>query len=74
MTVGEKNIALNIDKEVGVSQDIPVSGTPLLLAPTDGESTSSIPRGTVIVLIMLGVFLVIGIFILIKQLRGSDNR
>jgi hypothetical protein len=41
VVVGEKNIALNIDKSQGTSDAQPVSGTPLQLAPE--SSTSSDP-------------------------------
>lgn len=72
VTVGEKNVALNIDKEKGVSQDLPLSGTPLLLGPEDLVTKSTLPTGTIVVLAVIGVLVVIGVFILIKQLKGSD--
>lgn len=73
VTVGEKNIALNIDKEKGVSQDLPLSGTPLLLSPADLATNSTLPTGTIAVLAVIGVLVVIGVFILIRQLRGSGT-
>ena len=74
VTVGEKNVALNIDKEKGVSQDIPFLGTPLPLGPADLETKSPLPTGTIAVLAVIGVLVVIGVFIFIKQLRGSGGR
>ncbi|MFN8381246.1 MAG: cohesin domain-containing protein [Anaerolineales bacterium] len=73
VTVGEKNVALNIDKEKGVSQDLPLSGTPLLLSPADLATNSTLPTGTIAVLAVIGVLVVIGVFILIRQLRGSGT-
>jgi hypothetical protein len=74
VTVGEKNIALNIDKEKGVSQDLPLSGTPLPLAPAGIEKSSTLPTGTIAVLVVIGVLVLIGVFIFIKQIKGSDSR
>jgi hypothetical protein len=74
VTVGEKNIALNIDTEKGVSQDLPFSGTPLPLGPAGLVTKSTLPTGTVAVLAVIGVLVLIGVFILIKQLRGSGVR
>ncbi len=74
VTVGEKTVALNIDKEVGISQNIEVSGTPLVLGPNIAPtSDSAIPTGTITVLAVLGVLVLIGVFILIKQLNGPSN-
>jgi hypothetical protein len=73
VTVGEKNIALNIDKEKGVSQNLPFSGTPLPLGPADLATRSTLPTGTIAVLAVIGVLVVIGVFIFIKQLKGSDT-
>lgn len=74
VTVGEKNIALNIDKEKGVSQDLPFSGTPLPLGPADLVTKSTLPTGTIVVLVVIGVLVMIGVLIFIKQLRGSGSR
>ncbi len=74
VTVGEKIIALNIDKEKGVSQDLPLSGTPLPLAPAGIETSSTLPTGTIAVLVVIGVLVLIGVFIFIKQIKGSDSR
>lgn len=74
VTAGEKNIALNIDKEKGVSQDLPLSGTPLLLAPPDLVTKSTLPTGTIVVLAVIGLLVLIGVFILIKQLSAPGGR
>ncbi len=74
VVVGEKNISLNIDKEVGVSQDVQVSGTPLLLSPDGAQPASTMPAGTMAVLAVLGILVVAGIFILIKQLSGPGSQ
>lgn len=74
VTVGEKNIALNIDKEKGTPQDIPLSGTPLPLEPMDLVTGPSLSTGTVVVLAFIAVLVVIGVFIFINQLRGLGGR
>lgn len=74
VTVGEKNIALNIDKEKGVSQDLPLLGTPLPLGLNGLETSSTLPTGMIVVLGVIGVLVLIGVFILIKQLSGSGKR
>jgi len=70
VTIGEKTIALTIDKERGTSNIPPVSGTPLILGevPTSG---SSIPAWLIILLsILLGGG---GMFWVFKLLRkGTD--
>ncbi len=74
VTVGEKNVVLSIDKEKGVSQDLPLSGTPLPLGPAGIETSSTLPTGTIAVLAVIGVLVVIGVFIFIKQIRGLGSR
>jgi len=74
VTVGEKNVALNVDKEKGVSQNLPLSGTPLPLGPTDLVTSSTLPTGTIVVLTVIGVLVVIGVIIFIRQLGGSGSR
>ena len=73
VTVGEKNIALTVDKEKGVSQDLPFLGTPLPLGPADLVTKSTLPTGTIAVLALIGVLVLIGVFIFIKQLKGSGS-
>lgn len=74
VVIGEKNIALNIDKEKGVSQEVPLLGTPLPLGPAGLETNSTLPTGTIAVLAVIGVLVVIGVFIFIKQIKGSSGQ
>ena len=74
VTVGEKNIALNIDKEKGASQELPFLGTPLPLGPAGLETKSTLPTGTIVVLTVIGVLVVIGVFIFLKLLKGSGSQ
>lgn len=60
VTIGEKNIALNIDNAAGTAQDQPTLGTPLALSP-QGPSEAKDPIVTQALLVMLLV--VVGIFI-----------
>ncbi len=57
-----------------MSQDLPLSGTPLPLGPTDLVTSSTLPTGTIVVLTVIGVLVVIGVIIFIRQLRGSGSR
>ena len=77
ISVGANKVSLNIDKAKGEAQELPVfSGTPLALAPntiaTD-NNRSTLPSGTIGVLSVLGVVLLVGVFILIRQLRNSSS-
>lgn len=75
VTMGEKAIPLAVSAEKGTSQDAPLLGTPLPLGTGPASTTQAgLPTGTVIVLIIIGVFILIGIFILIRILRGDGNR
>jgi hypothetical protein len=69
VTVGEKNIALNIDKAIGTSATQAVSGTPLILGTTPPpSSSSSIPAWAIILLtILLGGGVMFGVFKLLRQ-------
>ncbi|NWF63798.1 MAG: hypothetical protein HXY38_05775 [Chloroflexi bacterium] len=74
VTLGEKTIPLAISAEQGVSQDLPLLGTPLPLGTEpDSESPASLPTGTVIVLIFIGLLLLVGVFFLIRILRGEKT-
>ena len=67
VTVGEKNIALNIDKERGTSATQPVSGTPLILGETPPPD-SSFPTWLLVLLgILLGGGVMFGVFKLLRQ-------
>jgi len=74
ITVGANKLSLNIDKAVGTAQELPaVSGTPLSLAPNTISTTPALPRGTIGVMVVLGIVLIAGIFILIRQLRSTSS-
>jgi hypothetical protein len=74
VTIGAGKIPLNIDKEQGVAQELPVSsGTPLSLAPNAIATKPVLPSGTIGVMAVLGIVLVAGIFILIRQVRAASN-
>jgi hypothetical protein len=67
---GEKNIALNIDKEKGVSATQAISGTPLLLGevPPPPAASSSIPAWAIILFtVLLGGGVMFGVFKLLRQ-------
>ena len=67
VTVGEKNIALNIDKAIGISATQPVSGTPLVLGEVPPPA-SSFPAWAIILLaILLGGGVMFGVFKLLGQ-------
>lgn len=76
ISLGANKVSLNIDAAKADAQELPVlSGTPLSLAPNtlSAENTQTLPSGTIGVISVLGVILLAGIFILIRQLRGSSN-
>lgn len=75
VSLGEKNLTLSVSAEKGTSQDTPLLGTPLPLgAEPDPVSSSSLPAGTAIILTIIGVLLLIGIFVLIRILRGDGTQ
>jgi hypothetical protein len=67
--VGEKNIALDIDKTIGVSATQAVSGTPLILGETPPPAgDTSFPIWAIILLtILLGGGAMFGVFKLLRQ-------
>jgi hypothetical protein len=68
VTVGEKNIALNVDKAIGTAATQPASGTPLILGTTPPPASSSIPAWAIILLtILLGGGVMFGVFKLLRQ-------
>lgn len=73
VTIGEKSVALAVSAEQGSSSDAPPIGTPLALGLEQPGSAFALPTGTLIVLGIIGFLLVIGIFILIRILRGNNN-
>lgn len=74
VSLGEKTIAVAISAEQGSAQDLPLLGTPLPLGvePVSTSSTS-LPTGTLIVLVVIGILLVIGIIVLIRILKGDGS-
>lgn len=75
VTMTEKTIAIAVSAEKGTSQDAPLLGTPLPLgAEPDSSNSPSLPAGTTIILAVIGVILLVGIFVLIRILRGENTR
>lgn len=72
VSIGENVISIYISREKGVSDDPPLLGPPLDLGVQ--TETPGLPAGTIIVLAILGVFLVIGIFVFVRILRGEGER
>jgi hypothetical protein len=77
VSMGASKIPLNIDNEQGnVQEPQALSGTPLSLAPNAIDTTNnnrSLPAGMIGILSVLGIILLAGIFILIRQLKSSSN-
>lgn len=70
VTIGEKNVALNIDKAQGTSDSQPVSGTPLLLAPEPSStSTDPIIPSRTIALLVAGIGIGGAIIVAVKFFR-----
>lgn len=73
VSIGEKTAPLAISAEKGSPADLPLLGTPMSMSVEPDGSDSSLPTGTIIVLAIIGVLLLVGIFILIRILKGNDN-
>lgn len=70
VVIGEKNIVLNVDKEVGVAATPPMSGTPLILGEVPAPA-SSLPVWLVaLISIILGGGVIFWVF---KLLRKGSN-
>jgi hypothetical protein len=70
VTLGEKSIALNIDKERGVSDTLPVSGTPLIL----GEVPSPASTFPIWLIVLLSIIVGGGVmFWVFKLLRKGES-
>jgi hypothetical protein len=67
VTVSEKNIALNIDKELGVSATQAVSGTPLILGEVPPPAASFPTWAVVLLAILLGGGIMFGVFKLLQK-------
>ncbi|MBI2332831.1 MAG: hypothetical protein HYU84_11855 [Chloroflexi bacterium] len=74
VSMGEKTVTLAVSAEKGTSQDAPLLGTPLPLgAEPDPSNSSSLPAGTAVILAVIGVLLLVGIFVLVRILRGEGT-
>lgn len=74
VTVNPQAVPLAVSAEKGTSQDSPLLGTPLPLAADPASSSGSLPTATVIVLAAIGVIILIGIFVLLRILRGDSSK
>lgn len=75
VSLNENPVTLAISAERGSSQDAPLLGTPLPLGTEPNSSTLGfLPTGTMIVLSIIGVLLLVGIFVLVRILRGENTR
>jgi hypothetical protein len=74
VTVGENTISIFIDPAPGEASDQPLVGPGLDLGVGDNSRSLQLPTGTIIVLVILGLFLVFGVFILVRILRGESDR
>ena len=74
VSLGEKTVTIAVSGEKGTSQNTPLLGTPLPLgAEPDSSNSSSLPAGTTIILAVIGVLLLVGVFVLIRILRGEST-
>jgi hypothetical protein len=78
VTIGENNIALNIDAAVGESQaDQPLLGTPLPLGPApssnDGGSTNWATSLLIVLLVVGGTIGILVAFYLIWRNRSANT-
>lgn len=74
VSLGEKSIPFAISAEKGTGDEPPLLGTPLPLGvEPEGSSPISLPTGTLVILIVIGVFLIFGIFVLIRILKRDNS-
>lgn len=74
VTLGEKTIPFAVSAEQGSAETLPLLGTPLPLGvEPESSSPDSLPIGTVIILAVIGIFLVFGIFVLIRILKRDNS-
>lgn len=74
VSIGDKTVTLAVSAEKGTSQDAPLLGTPLPLGTEpDPSSSASLPAGTIVILAVIGALLLVGIFVLIRILRGDNT-
>lgn len=72
ISIGDNVVSIYIDREKGTSEDPPLLGPPLDLGVQ--ADAPGLPTGTILVLAILGLFLVVGIFVFVRILRGEGNR
>ena len=70
VTLGQNNIALNIDNAAGNSQEQPLLGTPLALGPTNAaDSNGSIVVTALLVMLFVVIGIVVISFVVYRVLR-----
>lgn len=70
VTLGQNNIALNIDNAAGNSQEQPLLGTPLALGPTDtADANGSIVTTALLVMLLVVIGIVVVSFVVYRVLR-----
>lgn len=70
VTIGEKNVTLNIDNAAGSAQEQPLLGTPLPLGPTGSSETKDpIVTKALLVMLLVVVFIFVIMFVVYKLLR-----
>lgn len=75
VTVNLQAVPLAVSAEKGTSPDQTLLGTPLALGTEpDSATQASLPAGTVIVLVVIGLLLLVGIFFLVRVLKGDNIR
>lgn len=75
VALGEKSIPFAISAEKAASdENPPLLGTPLPLGvEPESSSPASLPTMTTIILVAIGVFLIFGIFVLIRILKRDNS-
>ena len=70
VSIGEKNITLNIDNAAGTSQEQPLLGTPLSLSPQGSSNTKDpIVSRALLVLLLAVVVIIVIVFVVYRLLR-----
>jgi len=70
ITTGEKVIAYSISDEKGSAEDSPLLGTPLSL---DVEPVNGSSQSLTVPLVIIGIILILGIFILVRIMRRGET-
>jgi len=76
VTIGEKNIALNIDQAAGAQVDQPLLGTPLPLGPAQPSNAGGTSLGTILLIMLLvvgGTIGILAIFFLLWRNRSANS-